>query len=60
MGMYDGLGDIAYLLTTDTGDAGSNPHVAIRFFQGYSMTNIANYIINNELRYHCSINYLTR
>ena len=28
-----------------------------RFFQWYSMTNIAIYIINNELRYHYSINY---
>ena len=56
-GMHDGRGDIAFLLTTDTGDAGTSPHVARRFFQWYSMTNIAIYIINNELRYHCSINY---
>ena len=26
-------GDIASLLTTDTGDAGSSPHVARRFYQ---------------------------
>ena len=58
LGMYDGRGDIAFLLTSDTGDAGTSPHVARRFFQWYSMTNVAIYIINNELRYHCSINYL--
>ena len=45
-GMYDGRGDIAFLLTSDTGDAGTSPHVARRFFQWYSMTNIAIYIIN--------------
>ena len=60
LGMYDGRGDIAFLLTTDTGDAGTSPHVARRFFQWYSITNIAIYIINNELRYHCSINYIIR
>ena len=27
LGMHDGLEDIACLLTTDTGDAGSSPHV---------------------------------
>ena len=43
--MYDGRGDIAFLLTTDTGDACTSPHVARRFFQWYSMTNIAIYII---------------
>ena len=37
---------------------GTSPHVA-RFFQWYFMTNIVIYIINNELRYHCSINYRT-
>ena len=47
LGMYDGRGDIAFLLTSDTGDAGTSPHVARRFFQWYSMTNIAIYIINN-------------
>ena len=31
-----------------------------KVFQWYSMTNIATYIINNELRYHCSINYITK
>ena len=59
-GMYDGRGDIAFLLTSDTGDAGTSPHVARRFFQWYSMINIAIYIINDELRYHCSINYVTK
>ena len=59
LGMHDGRGDIAFLLTSDTGNAGTSPHVARRFFQWYSMTNIAIYIINNELRYHCSINYIT-
>ena len=44
LGMYDGRGDIAFLLTTDTGDAGTSPHVARRLFQWYSMTNIAIYI----------------
>ena len=34
-------------------------YIPSRFFQWYSMTNIAIYIINNELRYHCSINYST-
>ena len=34
LGMYDGQEDIASLLTTDTGDAGTSPHVA-RFFQLY-------------------------
>ena len=29
----DGQGDIASLLTTDTGDEGTSPHVARRFFQ---------------------------
>ena len=33
LGMHDGLEDKAGLLTTDTGDAGSSPHVARRFFQ---------------------------
>ena len=33
LGVYDGQGDIASLLTTDTGDAGTSPHVARRFFQ---------------------------
>ena len=60
LGMYEGWGDIAFLLTTDTGDAGTSPHVARRFFQWYSMINIAIYIINNELRYHWSINYITK
>ena len=46
LGMHDGLEDKACLLTTDTGDAGSSPHVARRFFQWCSMTNIAIYIIN--------------
>ena len=32
-GVYDGQGDIASLLTIDTGDAGTCPHVARRFFQ---------------------------
>ena len=32
LGMDDGLEDIACLLTTDTGDAGSSPHVARWFF----------------------------
>ena len=32
----------------------------VRFFQWYSVTNIAIYIINNELRYHCSIYYITK
>ena len=32
LGMHDGLGDIACLLTTDTGDAGSSPHVAREVF----------------------------
>ena len=32
LGMHDGRGDIAFLLTTDTGDAGTSPHVARRFF----------------------------
>ena len=31
--MHDGLVDIAFLLTTDTGDTGSSPHVARCFFQ---------------------------
>ena len=31
-GMHDGLEDIAFLLTTDTGDAGSSPHVTRCFF----------------------------
>ena len=44
--MPDGLEDKACLLTTDTGDAGSSPHVARGFFQWCSMTNIAIYIIN--------------
>ena len=44
LGMYYGRGDIAFLLTTDTGDAGTSPHVARRFFQWYPMTNIAIYI----------------
>ena len=30
--MHDGLEDKACLLTTDTGDAGSSPHVARRVF----------------------------
>ena len=33
--VYDGRGDIASLLTTDTGDAGTSPHVARKFFQWY-------------------------
>ena len=32
LGMYDGLEHIAFLLTSDTGDAGTSPHVARRFF----------------------------
>ena len=32
LGMYDGRGYIAFLLSTDTGDAGTSPHVARRFF----------------------------
>ena len=35
LGVYDGQGDIASLLTTDTGDAGRSRHVARRFFQLY-------------------------
>ena len=31
--LHDDLEDIACLLTTDTGDAGSSPHVARWFFQ---------------------------
>ena len=46
-----------WLLKTD--DTGTSPHGAKRFFQWYSMTNIAIYIINNELQYQiCSINYI--
>ena len=41
-------GDIAFLLTADTGVAGTSPHVARSFFQWYSMTNIAIYIIFNR------------
>ena len=48
LGMHDGLEDKACLLTTDTGDAGSSPHVARRFFQWCSMTNIAIYIIKRN------------
>ena len=47
--MYDGRGDKAFLLTSDTGDAGTSPHVARRFFQWYSMTNIAIYIIKEPI-----------
>ena len=47
--MHDGLEDKACLLTTDTGNAGSNPHVARRFFND----------LINELRY-CSIDYITK
>ena len=53
LGMYDGQVKgipIAFLLTSDTGDAGTSPHVARRFLHLYSMTNIVIYIINNELR----------
>ena len=47
LGMHYGLKDIAYLLTTDTGDAGSSPHVARWFFQWCSMTKYCYiYIIN--------------
>ena len=45
---------IAFLLTSDTGDAGTSPHVARRFFQWYSMTNIAIYIINYIYIYICA------
>ena len=54
LGMHDGLEDKACLLTTDTGDAGSSPHVARRFFQWCSMTNIAIYIIKKCKKFdHC-------
>ena len=63
LGMHDGLEDIAFLLTTDTGDAGSSPHVARWFLQWCSMTKycyIYIYIkLINELRY-CSIDYITK
>ena len=45
LGMHNGQEDIACLLTTDTGDAGSSPHVARRFFEWCSTTNIAIHII---------------
>ena len=45
LGMHDGRGDIACLLAADTGDAGTSPHVARRFFNDISMTNIVIYII---------------
>ena len=32
LGMYDGRGDIAILLTTDTGDAGTSPHEKLIFY----------------------------
>ena len=32
LGMHEGLEDIAFLLTADTGDAGTSPHVARSFF----------------------------
>ena len=51
LGMPDGLEDKACLLTTDTGDAGSSPHVARGFFQWCSMTNIAIYIIKKSNLY---------
>ena len=42
--------NIASLLSTDTGDAGTSPHVARRFFFNViSMTNIAIYIITHHI-----------
>ena len=46
LGMHDGLEDIAFLLTTDTGDAGSSPHVARYFFNDIPWQTIAIYTIN--------------
>ena len=47
LGMHDGVEDITCLLTTDTGDAGSSPHVdKIGFFNDVPWQDIAIYIIN--------------
>ena len=49
-GMHDGLAleDVAFLLTTDTGDAGSSPHVARWFFNDvpWQIIDIYIYIYN--------------
>ena len=45
LGVYEGQGDKASLLTTDTGDAGTSPMLPEGFFNDISMTNIAIYII---------------
>ena len=42
-------GDIASLLTSDTGDAGTSPRLPEGFFNDISMTNIAIYIINHVM-----------
>ena len=45
LGMHDGLEDIACLLTTDSGDAGSSPHLPRKvFFNDVPWQNIAIYI----------------